>query len=74
MTTNARPAPVPDPESQPYWDAAARHALELPYCDACARYVFPPPSRLHALPERKRAAAMDRSQRSRHGAQLRRYA
>ena len=42
MTTNARPVPVPDPESQPYWDAAARHALELPYCDACARYVFPP--------------------------------
>ncbi len=42
MTTNARPIPIPDPESQPYWDAAARHSLELPYCNACARYVFPP--------------------------------
>ncbi len=38
----AKPAPVPDAETQPYWDAAARHVLSLPHCQDCDRYVFPP--------------------------------
>lgn len=58
MTTNARPLPVPDPESQPYWDAAARHALELPYCDACARYVFPPRPACTSCPDELRWVAV----------------
>ena len=36
------PAPVPDAETQPYWDAAARRELRIPRCAACARLVFPP--------------------------------
>lgn len=38
----AKPAPVPDAETQPYWDAAARRVLSLPHCRDCNRYVFPP--------------------------------
>ncbi len=37
-----KPAPVPDPESQPYWDAAAKHLLKIPYCTNCSLFVFPP--------------------------------
>ena len=37
-----RPVPIPDPESQPYWDAAAEHVLKLPYCGTCNRFMFPP--------------------------------
>jgi uncharacterized OB-fold protein len=38
----ARRAPVPDPESTPYWDALAEHRLVLQRCVACARHRFPP--------------------------------
>ncbi len=41
-TLSSRPAPIPDPESQPYWDAAAQGVLKLPKCRDCDRYVFPP--------------------------------
>ncbi len=34
--------PVPDPESAPYWRAAALHRLVLQRCAACAAYRFPP--------------------------------
>jgi uncharacterized OB-fold protein len=37
-----RPVPIPDAESQPYWDAAAEHVLKLPYCGSCKRFMFPP--------------------------------
>ena len=33
-----RPAPVPDFETQPYWDAAARGELMLQRCAACGTY------------------------------------
>ena len=39
---SAKPAPVPDAETQPYWDAAARGVLSLPHCGGCDFYVFPP--------------------------------
>jgi uncharacterized OB-fold protein len=36
------PIPVPTPETRPFWDAAKRHALELPRCRACGRlHYFP---------------------------------
>jgi uncharacterized protein len=40
--TAKRPLPRPAPESVPYWEAASRHRLELPRCDACDGFWFPP--------------------------------
>jgi uncharacterized OB-fold protein len=37
-----KPLPRPSPESVPYWDAAAKHRLEIPRCNACGNYWFPP--------------------------------
>jgi uncharacterized OB-fold protein len=42
VAEDARPAPLPDKESAPYWAAAKAHKLELPHCAACGRYLFPP--------------------------------
>jgi uncharacterized protein len=41
-TSDARPVPVADGDSAPYWDAARAHTLMLPYCEGCGRYIFPP--------------------------------
>jgi uncharacterized OB-fold protein len=38
----ARPNPVPDPTSQGYWDAAARHELALACCSRCGGFALPP--------------------------------
>lgn len=38
----ARPVPVIDAESAPYWDAAREHRLVLQRCTACDRHVFYP--------------------------------
>jgi uncharacterized OB-fold protein len=40
-----RPAPVPDPDTEPFWTAAARHDLRLPHCAACDRLLYPPTPR-----------------------------
>lgn len=40
--TDARPAPLPDGESAPYWAAAKAHRFELQHCATCGRYLFPP--------------------------------
>ena len=37
-----KPVPKPSPESVPYWKAAAQHRLELPQCEACEQFWFPP--------------------------------
>ena len=37
-----RPLPVPDSESQPYWDAAAGHVLTVARCAACGALSLPP--------------------------------
>jgi uncharacterized OB-fold protein len=43
MSDRARkPVPKPAPESVPYWEAAKRHRLELPRCNACGKFWFPP--------------------------------
>lgn len=44
-TTTAKPTkplPRPAPESVPYWEAAKNHRLEIPHCNACGHYWFPP--------------------------------
>ncbi len=38
----ARPLPVVDAESAPYWEAAREHRLVLQRCTACDRHVFYP--------------------------------
>ena len=37
-----RQVPSPTPESQPFWDACARHELQLQRCERCGRFWFPP--------------------------------
>ncbi len=41
-TIPAKPTPRPSPESQPYWQAASEHRLEIPRCNACGEHWFPP--------------------------------
>lgn len=40
-----RPVPVPDPDTEPFWTAAARHELRLPHCVPCDRLLYPPTPR-----------------------------
>jgi uncharacterized protein len=40
-----RKLPQPSPESQPFWDACARHELIVQRCDDCGRFWFPPSNR-----------------------------
>ena len=37
-----KPVPRPAPESAPYWEAAKQHKFELPRCNACGGFWFPP--------------------------------
>ena len=39
---SARPTPVPDEASAPFWEASARGELVLARCDACGRLAHPP--------------------------------
>lgn len=39
---SARPVPVPDEESRPYWDAAAVHTLAVARCSRCGALSLPP--------------------------------
>jgi uncharacterized OB-fold protein len=39
---SARPVPVADELSRPFWDAAARHELRVQRCAGCARLCHPP--------------------------------
>ena len=41
MTGKPRPD-LNDTATAPYWEAAARHELVLPRCDACGLVFFPP--------------------------------
>lgn len=38
----ARPLPVPDERSGPFWAAAARHELTVARCARCRAYAVPP--------------------------------
>ena len=37
-----KPIPRPAPESVRYWQAAKEHRLEIPHCNACGKFWFPP--------------------------------
>jgi uncharacterized protein len=37
-----KPVPRPAPESIPYWQAARQKRLDLPRCNACGKFWFPP--------------------------------
>jgi uncharacterized OB-fold protein len=37
-----KPVPRPAPESAKYWQAAKEHRLEIPRCNACGKFWFPP--------------------------------
>ena len=36
------PAPAPDQDTQPYWDAAAQRRLVMQRCAACSRWIWQP--------------------------------
>lgn len=38
------PLPVPDGDSQPFWDGIGRRELLIQRCDTCQRYIFYPRS------------------------------
>jgi uncharacterized protein len=40
--TTARPLPVPDESSAPYWAATARHILTVARCGQCGMLTLPP--------------------------------
>lgn len=42
MDGQGRPLPVPDEQSAPFWEAAARHVLVLARCGRCASWSLPP--------------------------------
>ena len=48
-----RRLPAPSTESQPFWDALARHELVVQRCGSCGRFWFPPANRCqHCWSER----------------------
>ncbi|HLQ32612.1 MAG TPA: Zn-ribbon domain-containing OB-fold protein [Chloroflexota bacterium] len=42
MTPDIKPAPVPDLDTQPFWDACKDHELRAQRCNACGRFRWPP--------------------------------
>lgn len=44
MTERQFPAPLIDPESKPYWDAAVLGKLMIKYCSSCRQYFHYPRS------------------------------
>jgi len=42
MAEYAKPLPIADPDSQPFWDACKRHELTAQRCRGCGRWRFPP--------------------------------
>jgi uncharacterized protein len=44
MSELARPAPVPDLDTQPFWDACQQGKLRAQRCTSCGRFRWPPQS------------------------------
>ena len=44
MAERQFPAAVINPESQPYWDAAAKGKLLIKFCNSCKKHFFYPRS------------------------------
>jgi uncharacterized OB-fold protein len=42
MTVDARPTPVPDERSAPFWQAASEHVLSVARCGVCQMLTHPP--------------------------------
>jgi len=42
MNSHAKPLPRLSPDNRPFWEAAKRHELMLPFCTACGRAHLPP--------------------------------
>jgi uncharacterized OB-fold protein len=42
MADYTGPLPVPTPETKPFWDAARRHELALPFCRPCGAFFYYP--------------------------------
>ncbi len=42
MGDYTKPLPHPNEVSQPFWDAAKRHELQIQRCNACGTYIFYP--------------------------------
>lgn len=40
--TTARPVPLPDEQSAPFWAAAAQHILTVARCGQCGAFTVPP--------------------------------
>ena len=38
----AKPIPVPDPDSQPFWVGCTNHRLTIQHCEECGHNQFPP--------------------------------
>ncbi|QEL27400.1 hypothetical protein FQV39_32880 (plasmid) [Bosea sp. F3-2] len=38
----AKPVPVPDPDSAPFWAGCREQRLMIQHCDDCSRHQFPP--------------------------------
>ncbi|HYU21264.1 MAG TPA: Zn-ribbon domain-containing OB-fold protein [Chloroflexota bacterium] len=42
MVDYAKPLPIPDPVTRPFWDSLTAHAIKLQRCGACGRFVYYP--------------------------------
>src|SRR5574341_52051 len=42
MADYAKPIPLPDPVTQPYWDSVKAHGMKLQKCAACGKFIFYP--------------------------------
>ena len=42
MNEHTKPAPVPDRDTQPFWDACQAHELRAQQCTSCGRFRWPP--------------------------------
>jgi uncharacterized protein len=42
MAAYAKPLPVPDLETQPFWDGCAKHELRAQRCTQCGKFRWPP--------------------------------
>jgi uncharacterized OB-fold protein len=41
-TTYAKPLPVPNPETQPFWNACKNHEFRAQKCTRCGKFRWPP--------------------------------
>ncbi len=44
MNEFAKPTPIPDSDTRPFWDACREHELRAQRCNNCGRFRWPPQS------------------------------